>query len=117
MTPTALLDTLAARGVSIRADGGALKLKPMEAIPDLLPEIRQLKPALLEFLSHSPLMQEMLTAHPELNNPADVAELLEYFDEWPLLPTFTSAYCDEMRDKARVDELQLSQFNDGGTNG
>ncbi len=83
MTATALLDTLAARGVSIRADGDTLKLRPMEAIPDLLPEIRQLKPALLEFLSYPPLMQEMLTAHPALNNPADVAALLEYFRELP----------------------------------
>jgi hypothetical protein len=97
MVPTALLDTLAARGVSIRAEGGVLKLKPMEAIPDLLPEIRHLKPALLEFLSYPPLMQEMLTAHPQLNNPADVAELLEYFAELPVLPWHTGAYCDELR--------------------
>jgi len=100
MTATALLDTLAARGVSIRADGDTLKLRPMEAIPDLLPEIRQLKPALLEFLSHPPLMQEMLTAHPDLNNSDDVAALLEYFRELPLLPSHRAVYADELRQVA-----------------
>jgi len=97
METTALLDTLAARGVSIRAEGDKLKVKPMEAIPDLVPEIRELKPALLEFLSYPPLMQEMLTTHPQLNNPADVAELKKYFSELPVLPWHTSAYCDELR--------------------
>jgi hypothetical protein len=98
-----LLDTLAARGVSIRADGDTLKLRPVEAIPDLLPEIRQLKPALLEFLSYSPLMQEMLKEHPQLNNTSDVAELREYFEELPVLPDHTGAYCDELRPQAATE--------------
>jgi len=45
-------------------------------------------------------MQEMLTAHPDLNNPADVAVLREYFDDLPLLPSHRSVYADELREAA-----------------
>ena len=109
MTAATLLEGLKARGATAAARGDRLKLAAPHGVltPRVLAAIRAHKPALLEFLSYSPLMQEMLTAHPELNNPADVAALLEYFDELPFLPSFKSAYCDELREAAPI-ELHLS---------
>lgn len=54
-----LLAELSARGVTIRADGADLRLRPASACTDLLPDLRELKPALLALLS-SPLADRVL---------------------------------------------------------
>jgi len=53
MTPRAasLLAELFARGVTICADGGDLRLRPASACEDLLPDLRERKPELLALLS------------------------------------------------------------------
>ena len=48
----ALLDRLAVLGVSIRSDGGALRLAPLSLLPaDLLAEVRAHKAALIALLT------------------------------------------------------------------
>ena len=51
------------------------------------------------------MLQQFLAEHPQLNNPADVAALREYFTDPPILPWHTGAYCDELRE-AVPDKLQ-----------
>jgi hypothetical protein len=51
MTASTLLETLAARGVMVRADGDTLRIKPVRLVRDLDAAIREHKPALLNLLS------------------------------------------------------------------
>ncbi len=46
-----------------------------------------------------------LAEHPELNNPADVAALIEYFRDPPPPAPASQVYADELRE-AVPDELQ-----------
>jgi hypothetical protein len=93
----ALLEDLQQRGAMVTAEESTLYVEPRGILTDeLRASIQQLKPALLEFLTHPPLMQELLKLHPQLNNPADVAELQRYFSELPLLPDHTDVYPDEL---------------------
>ncbi len=50
MTTLALLETIKARGVTIRAQGEALYVKPLRLVRDLDSDIREHRPALLLFL-------------------------------------------------------------------
>lgn len=65
MTPRAasLLAELLARGVTICADGGDLRLRPASACEDLLPDLRERKPELLALLS-VPLADRVLEILP-----------------------------------------------------
>ena len=58
MSPMAeILSELAKRGVTVRADGDALKLRPTEALDAaLLSRVRAHKPEILEALRNRPAM-------------------------------------------------------------
>jgi hypothetical protein len=51
MTASTLLETLQSRGVTVRADGGTLRIKPFRLARDLDAAIRDNKPELLELLT------------------------------------------------------------------
>jgi hypothetical protein len=48
-------------------------------------------------------LRRFLAERSELNNPADVPALLEYFGELPLLPSHRAVYADELRAKPRPE--------------
>jgi len=50
-TPRAVLDRLAAAGISVRVEGGNIKLRGRNPPPDLLADLRAAKPALVELLT------------------------------------------------------------------
>lgn len=63
MTATALLARLDALGVSVKADGGVLRIRPASAIPaDLLADLRAHKAELVELLT-SPANGGMPASH------------------------------------------------------
>ena len=100
MTTSGVLERLASLGVTVKVSGEKLLLEPGSKVPaDLMAQVKEHKPAILETLSRRPPLGD--GQRPPLDRPPKTeAELRRLMDHWDADPAAWDRYVELVKDPA-----------------